>query len=177
LVQALAAHDVAYVVVGSVGARLYGVELEPNDFDIVPGLEEENLRNLTQALLDLEGSLPDTMEVGRWEFQADGERRWIARKATQAERRRRASWVPRSDDVSTLDHLIHTRHGNLDVVPSVAGEFSRLRVRARSMKVGGHEIWVAHIDDLLSALTVPRRPKYVRRVKELRDIQRQGAGR
>lgn len=177
MVHALAVHNVGYVVAGSVGAKLYGVELEPNDFDIVPGLEGENLRNLTEALFDLEASLPDTKGVGRWEPQADGERKWVARKATQAERRERARWTPEPGDVSTLDHLMHTRHGNLDVVPSVAGDYARLRGRAQSVKVGGHEIWVAHVDDLLAALTIPRRSKYVQRVKILRDIQRRVAGR
>ena len=172
LVRVLAAHDVGYVIVGSVGAKLYGVELAPNDFDITPKLDRANLGRLTRALMEVEASLPDLEMIGRWKIGPDGESRWVPRKATQAERRRRASWVPNAADVSTLDHLMHTRHGNLDVVSSLTGDYAKLRSRARSMKVGVREVWVAHVDDLLAALTVPRRPRFVERVKALREVQR-----
>jgi hypothetical protein len=172
LVSALAACRVDYVVVGSVAAKLYGVALEPRDFDIVPGLGKENLQRVCAVLLMVEASLPDDDEIGRWEAQPDGERKWIARKATPADRQQRAEWMPRVDDVSTLDHLMVTRFGNLDIVPTVAGEFQRLRDRAATMKVNGQDIWVAHVDDLLAKLTVPRQPRFVDRVKALREIQR-----
>lgn len=172
LVQILATHRVDYLVVGSVGARLYGVRLAPNDFDIAPRMTRVNLTRLTRALGELEASLPAAKEIGRWQRRADGENQWVTRKATPTERRQRTDWVPNPHDVSTMDHLMHTRHGNLDVVPSVAGEYARLRSRARSLKLGGREVWVAHVDDLLAALTVPRRAKYVERVKALREIQR-----
>jgi hypothetical protein len=172
LIQILATHQIECVVVGSTAAKLYGVALEPRDFDIVPALRRENLDRLCGLLVEVEASLSDDDEIGRWQVQPDGESKWITRKATPAERRERADWVPRADDVATLDHLMLTRHGNLDVVPSVAGGYPMLRKRAVAMKVDGHDVWVAHVDDLLAALTVPRQPRFVDRVRALREIQR-----
>jgi hypothetical protein len=40
------------------------------------------------------------------------------------------------------------------------------------MNVQGYEVWVAHVDELLAALTVPRRKKDVSRVRDLREVQR-----
>lgn len=176
LIQALVSHRIEYVVVGSAAAKLYGVALQPRDFDIVPALEKENLTRLGALLLELEASLPDDEEIGRWEVQADGEHKWVSRKATTAERRDRANWSPNPDDVASLDHLMNTRYGNLDIVPMVTGGYLMLRERAVPMTFGGHETWVANVDDLLAALTVARQPRYVDRVRALREIQRaQGA--
>ena len=166
LVAALAGQGIEFVVVGSVAAKLYGVVLEPRDFDVVPGLGNENLARLCALLLE------DDEEIGRWEVQADGESKWVARKATPADRRERAEWVPRRDDVATLDHLMNTPYGNLGIVPKVAGGYQALRERAVAMKVDGHEVWVAHVDDLLAALTVARQPRFVDRVRALGEIQR-----
>jgi hypothetical protein len=172
LIQSLGAHRIEYVVVGSVAARLYGVALEPGDFDIVPALGKENLTRLCELLLEVEASLPDDEEIGRWEVQTDGESKWVTRKATPSDRQERANWAPRADDVASLDYLMLTRHGNLDVVPKVTGGYPTLRGRAKTMRVEEHETWVAHLDDLLATLTVPRQPRYVDRVRALREIQR-----
>jgi len=166
-------HDVRYVLVGSVAAQIYGAEVQPGDLDVTPALDRENLVRLCHLLQALEATLPDTGDVGHWQGQPDGERKWISRPATPQDRLARARWQPDPDDVSSLDHLLHTRHGNLDVVPDLTGDYETLMKRAVRMEAHGQEVWVVHVDELLAALTIPRRKKDAPRVRQLRHIQRQ----
>jgi hypothetical protein len=173
LLAALSEHGVRYVLVGSVAAQLYGAEVQPGDLDITPALDRENLVRLSHLLRALEATLPETDDVGHWQVQPDGERKWISRKATPQDRLARARWQPDPDELSTLDHLLQTRYGNLDVVPDLTGDYETLIGRAVRMEAHGQEVWVVHVDELLTALTVPRRTKDVPRVRQLRQIQRQ----
>ena len=162
-----------YVLVGSVAASLYGVDLKPGDLDIVPALDTRNLQSLTSLLLEL-NARPSTS--GHWAVQPDGEKRWVEdESATELERR--TSWVPDPDALSSFDHLFFTKLGNLDVVPELVGSFERLNKRAVPMNAHGREIQAAHPDDLLATLTVPRRKKDAARVRQLREIQRSRAER
>ena len=172
LIDALEAHRVRYVVIGSVAAALYGVQAQPGDFDITPALDRENLTRLRQMLLEIEATLPETDEVGQWEIQPDGERRWVSRAATQEDVERRSAWAPDPADISTFDHAFHTRYGNFDVVPDLSGGYEVLIRRAKKLEAHGRTVWAVHVDELLAALTVPRRKKDVMRVRQLREIQR-----
>jgi hypothetical protein len=172
LLGALQARRVRYVIVGSMAAQLYGVEGQPRDLDIAPDPDPENLARLAQVLVDIEAVLPETDQVGHWELQPDGERKWVSRQATPEDLEKRAAWFPDPSDISTFDHSFHTRHGNLDVVPELYGGFETLIRRARAMTVHDFQVWVAHVDELLAALTIPRRKKDVPRVQKLRHIQR-----
>jgi hypothetical protein len=71
------------------------------------------------------------------------------------------------------DATLATRCGNLDVVPKIAGTYETLRPRAVARPWRGFTAYVAHIDELLARLTVPRRDKDRDRVSALRNIQRQ----
>ena len=71
-----------------------------------------------------------------------------------------------------LDHLFCTCFGNLDVVPDLTGDYEILVKRAVKMDAHGQEVWVVHVDELLTALTIPRRKKDVPRVRQLREVQR-----
>jgi hypothetical protein len=121
LIDGLDAQRVRYVVIGSVAAELYDVEVQPGDFDITPALDPENLDRLAQMLLEIGATLPETDQVGQWEVQSDGERRWVSRAATPEDIAERAAWAPDPADVSTFDHSFHTRYGNFDVVPDLSG--------------------------------------------------------
>lgn len=90
LIETLADHHICYVIVGSVAAQLCGAEVQPGDFDIVPAQDLENLTRLAQLLQNLEASLPDTDQIGQWELQADGEKKWMVREITPQERIQRA---------------------------------------------------------------------------------------
>jgi len=72
-----------------------------------------------------------------------------------------------------MDHMFLSCYGNLDIVPQWAGTYETLMQRALEMRVCNHTIWVAHVDDLLATLTLPRRKKDWPRVQQLRTLQRQ----
>jgi len=167
LIKLLAEHGIEYVVTGSVAAMLYGVALQPGDFDITPDLGLVNRQRLVRLLHHVEAT---PSSFGRWETRSDGEKHWID-EATTPEKL--AAWRPDPDDISTLDHLFQTRYGNFDIVPLLAGDYAALRVEATAASVAGCQVWLAHVDELLARLTVPRRSKDVPRVERLRVIQRQ----
>jgi hypothetical protein len=154
---------------------MYGVEIDPGDLDIVPALDHANLGRLASLLQEIEAW--PTEAFGRWEAQSDGEWTWVPEEATEARRAARASWRADPADPETFDHLFTSCRGDFDVVPNVAGMFDDLRPRARLIAHAGGTVHVAHVNDLLARLTVPRRDKDVARVRALRAIQRLGDGR
>jgi hypothetical protein len=174
LLHALQRFKVKFVVVGSVASKLHGVDLEPGDLDVVPEMSRDNLVNLVAALEYIEASHSAPHRIGQWQVLEDGEHHWTSREATVEERDRRTAGVPHPADLANLDDLFHTKHGNLDVVPAIAGEYGELMKRSTPVDVSGAGVQVAHIDDLLSALTIPRRSKYIQRVFALRRLQRGG---
>ena len=80
---------------------------------------------------------------------------------------------PHGDSSRTTlpDYLFTTRYGNLDVVPELAGSYGALEMRAASLQTFGQKLCVAHVDDLLATLTVPRREKNRARLEGLRELQ------
>lgn len=173
LLGVLARHGVRYVLTGSVAALAYGVDIgQAGDLDITPALDEENLSRLGMVLRDIEAGIDPDAPMGHWETLPDGEKKWRAGAPTQELREQQAHWNADPADVSNFDHLFCSRLGNFDVVPEVSGTYDALMRRAVRMDVWGYAIWVVHVDELLAALTVPRRAKDVPRVRQLRDIQR-----
>lgn len=169
LLALLDRHAVRFVITGSVAARLHGVELQPGDLDVVPALDTANLERLVAVLRELEARPPGPF--GAWTTLPNGEQKWIPRPTTPEEV---AAWTPDVEDESSLDHLYRTRLGDFDVVPRVTGTYAELKPRAVRLPAFGHTPWVAHVDDLLARLTVPRREKDAPRVARLREIQRPG---
>jgi hypothetical protein len=163
----LARHRLDYVIVGSVAARFYGLELEPGDLDIVPAVDRANLERLLAVIEAIEGWPQGPF--GDWRRQPNGEWKWLERPTTRAELE---AWSPDVNDVNTFDALCTSRFGNLDIVPMVNGTHTELKLRAVLVRAEEHEVWVAHVDDLLARLTVPRRPKDAVRVRALREFQR-----
>ena len=173
LLKKLHKHKINYVLIGSVAAQLYGVDVQPGDLDITPALDRQNLNRLAEFLVDIEARLPDG-PGGHWEHQEGGEKKWISHgDPTPEELAERAAWVPDPDDVSSFDSLFYTKYGNFDVVPDLTGDYEALMRRAIQADAFGQSIWVAHVDELLAALTVPRREKDRPCVLDLREIQRQ----
>ena len=172
LLHLLQTHEINYVLAGSVAAQLYDAPVQPGDLDIVPALDLANLQQLVRLLQGIEASIDGT--AGHWEIQADGERKWIAvHLTTEEQAAQAAAWRPHAEDISTLDHLFQTRYGNFDVVPEVSGTYTYLMERAVALQAHGVTLWVAHMDDLLVTLTVPRRQKDQARVQALRALQHQ----
>jgi hypothetical protein len=173
LLNLLHTHQVRYVLVGSVAAQLYGVEVgTPGDLDITPALDPANLAHLAAALQDMEASLDPEEPPGHWEVQPDGERKWIMDELTPEIRVARHDWSADPSDPATFDHLFLTRYGNFDVVPDLSGDYEHLARRAVEFHAFRITFKVAHVDDLLASLTVPRRSKDRQLVMDLRAYQR-----
>ena len=167
LLALLNEQEVQFVIVGSVAARLYGVTLDPGDLDIVPATDRVNLERLIRVLEDLEARPPGPF--GEWRRLSNGEWKWIARSTSEEEVR---DWRPDAKNTASLDHLYHTRLGDFNVVPIVAGTYPILRKRANRIPAYRRHFWVAHVDEILARLTVPRREKDAVKVRRLREIQR-----
>lgn len=167
-------HGVRYVLTGSVAALAYGVDIgQAGDLDITPALDVENLTRLAAVLREIEAGLDPDAPFGHWEPRPDGEQQWLVDAPTPELEARRASWSPDPTDASSFDSLFTSRLGNFDVVPAVSGTYDTLMKRAVLMQAWGYAVWIVHVDELLAALTVPRRPKDVSRVRSLRHIQRE----
>lgn len=169
--NSLVAADVRFAVTGSVAVLLHGGQVVPGDLDIVPDLTVQNLVRLAAVLKNLQATVAAVDLVGGWDRTADGEWKWHQREATPQERRALLDRTPDPRDPVSFDHLLQTRLGNLDIVPTIAGPYAELIPRAAAIGCEGARVHVAHVGDLLAALTMPRRAKDAERVQYLRPLQ------
>ena len=116
LLGILESRDVRYIVIGSIAAAVYGVELQAADLDIVPDTDKANLRRLVDALREMEAK--PIGPFGDWTALESGEKKWLPRPTTEQEL---TEWMPDVEDLWTLDHMYVTRFGNFDVVPEIGG--------------------------------------------------------
>ena len=161
-----------YVVTGSTAALLHGVRVTPGDLDITPALDAANLERLARACDAIDAHPDPDGPFGDWRPQPDGERGWVARDPRPGEREARAQWRPDPCDPATFDEQLVTRHGALDIVPEIAGPYAELVSRAVLVEAFGRVVRIESLEDLLEALTVPRRAKDRDRVLALRDLLR-----
>ncbi|MGH2516875.1 MAG: hypothetical protein ACRDHP_14580 [Ktedonobacterales bacterium] len=167
-------HGIRYILICSVAALAYGASVaQVGDLDITPALDAENLIRLGRVLQEIEAGLDSDAPFGHWETRQDGERKWVVDAATPELHAQRIAWHLDPADASTVDSLFCSRLGNFDVVPEVSGTYETLMKRAVRLRAWGYVVSVAHVDDLVAALTMPRRPKDAPRVRQLREIQRQ----
>jgi hypothetical protein len=141
-------HGVRFVLIGGLGARLYGSPTVTNDTDVCYERSPENLERLAAALRQL-----------------------------RAELRGVDKDVPFRLDVATLaagDHVTFTtRAGNLDLLgtPSGVEGFDDLARNAESLDVDGLTVPVASIDDLIRMKRAAGRPKDLIEVEVLTAVQ------
>jgi hypothetical protein len=134
--RTLQRHDVRFVLIGGLGARLYGSPSVTNDTDVCYQRSSENLERLAAALRQL-----------------------------HAELRGADSDVPFQLDAKTLaagDHFTFTTDaGNLDILGTPAGVegFDALEREAKVFRFDGLTVPVASIDDLISMKRAAGRPK------------------
>jgi hypothetical protein len=134
--RALARHDVRFVVIGGVGARLHGSPTVTNDTDICYEPSPENLEKMAAALRDLD-----------------------------ATRRGVEDGVPFLLDPKTLaagDHFTFTTlAGGFDCLgtPAGVGGFNELADGAVPFDVDGLTVLVASIDDLIRMKRAAGRPQ------------------
>jgi hypothetical protein len=150
---------------------LHGVDLEPGDLDIAPALDDHNLACLARALEAIDARRDPGAPFGVWEAGADGEKRWVQREGTPEDVAERARWKPDPLEPASFDHLLESRYGAIDIVPEISGTFEDLAPRALAIDMDGERVLVEAIQDLLAAITVPRREKDRARVQRLRTLQ------
>jgi hypothetical protein len=140
--QTLHRHDVRFVVIGGVGARLHGSPTVTRDTDICYERSPENLERLAEALEDLGARLRGVDEA-----------------------------VPFLLDAKTLgagDHFtFRTRAGDFDALGTPAGVhgFDELAERATPFDIDGITVLVASIDDLI------RMKRAAGRAKDLIEVE------
>jgi hypothetical protein len=71
MLRVLTAHNVDFVVIGGVGARLRGAPILTQDLDVTPKVSPSNLSALATALIDLEARLRTANEPDGVRFPPD----------------------------------------------------------------------------------------------------------
>ena len=136
LVETLNAHGVRYVVIGGIAARLLGSPTVTRDLDICYARDADNLVALASALKELHPQLRGA-DPGL-PFRPDAR-------------------TLRAGDTFTLE----TDAGDLDVMRTPAGTdgYSDLVRSATRLDLGGVEVLVAAVDDLIRMKRAAGRPK------------------
>ncbi|HEU5002391.1 MAG TPA: hypothetical protein VFW71_06390 [Actinomycetota bacterium] len=153
IIEVLDRHDVEYVLVGGVAARLHGARRLTMDLDLCPSWHEENLGRLADALNDLGAtlkgipasvSLPPvtaailrTMEVGPWRTPAG--------------------------DIDVLQGIPADSHWRLV-------DFDSLIQRAVERDLAGCTVYVAALDDIVASKRISGRPSDVEALPELETL-------
>jgi len=146
----LARHEVRYVLIGALGARLHGSPDLTEDADITPELKKQNLGRLAAALKQMNAKL----RVPGLDYGVD---------------------FPL--DESSFDQgstwTFTTDYGPVDVVlyPDGTGGFADLSRNAVAYKVFNVEVNVASLSDIIRSKEAANRPKDREAVKKLREIQ------
>lgn len=138
IVRVLGAHGVRYVLIGALGARLYGFPRVTADLDITPDTEPRNLERLAAALRELEArvyteSVPEGLTFDR-------SARALARGGV---------W-----------NLV-TAAGRLDIrfTPSGTRGFADLSASAEEFEVFDTTILVASLADIIRSKSAADRPQ------------------
>ena len=134
--RVLAEHDVRFVVIGGLAARLWGSPTLTNDLDICYARDRPNLEALAAALSSLKATLRGVDDEVPFELSAD----------TLA-----------AGDSFTFT----TTAGNLDVLATPSGTegFEDLVRTATTMDLGDLDVPVTDVEDLIRMKQAAGRPK------------------
>ncbi len=141
------------MVFGSVAGRLYGADVRTIDVDIVPDTSEENLQRLADALNEIDP---------RWRVSEEGPGMRVDGRLE-----------PRHFRGDSLAVGLVTEAGYVDVVLRPRGfeaGYSVLAPRAVTVEVGGAEILVGAIEDLIVSKELLGRDKDRDQLPELRRL-------
>jgi hypothetical protein len=132
--EALARHEVDYVLAGGLAAQTHGTTRMTNDVDVIPAPEPQNLERLADALNALQARV---LNPGREGLEID------------------AKMFPRA----TIWQLA-TPHGDIDVLHDVPGAvpYPELRERALTISLDEACVAVAGRDDLIRMKLARGRP-------------------
>ena len=149
LLRALVDGRVDFVVIGGVAAVLHGSARNTFDLDICFAGDPDNLEALGSTLVGLRAKLRGVREP--------------------------VAFVPDAASLKRVDVLtLTTDAGDLDVlrVPSGAPRYDVLRSHADRYDVGGFEVRVASVEDLIAMKSAAGRPKDLSDIEELEAILR-----
>lgn len=125
ILRALAEHGVEYVLIGGLAVQTHGHVRTTNDADLIPSPEPANLRRLAAALRALDARV---LNPGEEDTEID------------------AKMLPRAPSWQFA-----TRDGGIDVMHEVPGgrPYAELSDRALQVRLGGIDIPVVDLDDLI----------------------------
>jgi hypothetical protein len=147
--RALTRGEVDFVVVGGIAAVLHGSSTLTTDLDIMFAPAAENLERLGAVLVALEARLRDVEDD--------------------------LPFVPDAGTLRRIELLtLSTKEGALDLLraPSGAPSYGILRRRAERYDLGGFEVLVASIEDLIAMKHSAGRLKDLAAIEELEVILR-----
>ncbi|MEO5903558.1 MAG: hypothetical protein ABIQ55_06050 [Gemmatimonadaceae bacterium] len=151
LIAALNKHDVRFVLIGALAARLYGFPRLTADADITPASDAENLTNLASALRELHAKVyTESIPEG------------LAFDCSAAMLARAAIW-----------NLV-TSAGRLDIAFTTSGTsgYDDLARDAELFEAFGVSFRVASLDDIIRSKEAAGRPKDRDDVALLRALKR-----
>lgn len=149
ILQVLATHDVHYVLIGGLAATLHGSPHLTQDVDITPERERQNLGRLSAALRDLHAKVR-------------------ARGLDEP--------LPFSHDAESLGAVgvwnLSTPFGDVDIsfVPTGTEGFADLVRSAVTVELGGVQLQVAALADIIRSKQAANRPKDQLTLPTLREI-------
>ena len=157
MLRILRSHDVAFVVVGGVAARLRGAPLLTQDVDITPERTPDNIGRLAAALEEMEARLRSASEPDGVEFLFDAD--LLATKPL---------WT------------LTTTYGDLDLVLEPAGftGFEELADGASPLRVARQPdlyVEVASLSDVIASKEAAGREKDLAALPLLRTTLRESA--
>lgn len=147
--RALTRGEVDFVIVGGIAVVLHGAAILTTDLDVVFAPAPENLERLGAVLVGLEARLRGVEED--------------------------VPFVPDAATLRSIDLLtLNTTAGPLDVLraPSGAPSYAVLKRRAEVQDLGGFEVCVAAIPDLIAMKHAAGRMKDLAAIEELEVIMR-----
>lgn len=136
--ECLARHEVAYVVIGGIAVIAHGHTRNTRDVDLVPSPKARNFARLAAALRELGARLSGTdahlLDIDVYDPKTLG---------------------------NGSNFTLETDAGGLDVFGDVPGAppYSELAARAMAVDIGGLEIRIAGLDDLIRMKQASGRPQ------------------
>jgi hypothetical protein len=145
ILRALAEHEVDYVLIGGLAVQTHGHVRTTNDADLIPAPEPANLERLAAALRSLDARV---LNPGKEDIDVN------------------AKMLPRASIWQFI-----TRDGGIDVMHEVPGgrPYAELSDRALHVQLGGIDVPVVGLDDLIQMKLARGRPVDVADVAALTD--------
>ena len=159
IADALARHQVDYLLVGGVAARAHGADRLTYDVDCLPARTEGNLDRLAMAMRDLHARL-------RVEGLSDeeAERLPVHVSGSTLARLEISTWRTDAGDFDVLAGIPDGRGRRLS--------YADLTARAADLELDGTIVRVAALDDVIASKEWADRPKDRAALDELRALRR-----